>query len=372
MSSRLSRQTLFALLAVASLLAFAYQGGHLQTLLTFLGVLSVLVFAHELGHFVTAKRAGIKVQEFGFGYPPRLFGIRRGETLYSINLLPLGGFVKMLGENGSPTEPGSFASKSKRVRALVLVAGSGMNLLLVPVLFSAALMAGEPVSRAVMVAAVQPGSPAATAGFRGGDVFVTLNGQVIRGMDDVRRAIRGAGEREMEAVVRRDGSESEVHLRVTPRGAHEEGRGTIGVTITPTDYVTVQHPIWRAVPMGIQRTGEVLRLFFGGMAQMIAREQPAELAGPVGIAQMTGQAARAGWVYLLDFTAFLSLNLAVFNMLPFPGLDGARLAFVALEGARGRRVNPQLEGAIHLVGLMLLITLMLFISYNDVLRLLPS
>ncbi len=116
-----------------------------QTVLTFLGVLSVLVLAHELGHFVMAKRAGIKVQEFGFGYPPRLIGIRRGETVYSINLLPLGGFVKMLGENGAPGEPGSFASKSKRARAAVLIAGSAMNLLLTPLLFSAALMIGEPV-----------------------------------------------------------------------------------------------------------------------------------------------------------------------------------------------------------------------------------
>ena len=164
-----------------------------QTILVFLGVLSVLVLAHELGHFVVAKRAGIKVQEFGFGYPPRLLGIKVGETVYSLNLLPLGGFVRMLGETGNKGDmgsvddqhiPGSFASKSKRVRAAVLAAGSAMNLLLVPVLFSIGLMIGEPVPcdgcNRVEIYGVQAGSPAAEAGLQGGDVFVSLNGQPIR------------------------------------------------------------------------------------------------------------------------------------------------------------------------------------------------
>src|SRR5919198_3250275 len=153
------------------------------TLLIFLPVLSLLVLAHELGHFILAKRAGIRVQEFGIGYPPRLFGIRRGETVYSVNLLPLGGFVKMLGENAAAGDPRAFASKSKRTRAAVMFAGSGMNLLLAPVLFGIALMLGETVPcedcHRVQVVGVQPGSPAAVAGLRDGDVLLTVNGQNV-------------------------------------------------------------------------------------------------------------------------------------------------------------------------------------------------
>jgi regulator of sigma E protease len=343
-----------------------------ETLLTFLAVLSVLVFAHELGHFITAKRAGIQVQEFGFGYPPRLVGIRRGETLYSINLLPLGGFVKMLGENAPPGHPRAFASKSKRVRAQVLVAGSAMNLLLTPLLFSAALMLGEPVPcdecGRVQVYGVRAGEPAARAGMREHDLFVSIDGQPIADATDVRRVVRAAGERELEVVVLRAGRP--VTLRLTPR-AGADGQAVIGIALGP-EYVTVQHPIWEAIPLGLQRTWNTLLALFKGLGAVVAREAPAEFAGPVGIAEMTGRAAQAGLVYLFQFTAFLSLNLAVFNLLPIPGLDGARLAFVALEGVRGRRVNPQVEGVIHFLGLMLLISLMLIVSYNDVRKLIPT
>ncbi len=343
------------------------------TIAAFLGVLIVLVLVHELGHFVVAKRAGIKVQEFGFGYPPRLIGVKFGETTYSINLLPLGGFVRMLGENGAPGDPGSFASKSKRVRAAVLAAGSAMNLLLIPVLFSIGLMIGEPVPctdcNTVEIYGVQAGTPAEAAGLQSGDVFVSLNGRPIQSTEDVRDAIRAAGDQPVGVVVQRDGQP--VTVQVTPRAGGAEGQPTIGIQLGP-EVVTVRYPIWEAIPKGIQRTGELVRVFFTGLGQMLSREAPADLAGPVGIAQMTGQAAQAGWVYLLQFTAFLSLNLAVFNMFPIPGLDGARLAFVIVEGLRGRRVNPQTEGVIHFIGLMLLLTLMAYVSVNDVRRLLPT
>ena len=344
----------------------------LYTALTFLVVLSVLVFAHELGHFFVAKRSGIRVQEFGFGYPPRLLGVRYGETLYSLNLLPLGGFVKMLGENAAPGEPRAFASKSKTVRATVLIAGSAMNLLLAPLLFSGALMAGEPVPcdncGHVQVYGVQAGTPAAQAGLREGDVFVSIQGELVRETEDVQRAVQRAGESEIAVVVTRQARA--VPLRLTPRPS-ASGRIMIGIGLGP-EYITIRRPVWQAVPMGFVRTWETVKQFLAGLKEIITRQQPAQLAGPVGIAQMTGRAARAGFSYLLQFTAFLSLNLAIFNLLPIPGLDGARLAFVLLEGARGRRVNPQLEGLIHFVGLVLLIGLMVLVSFNDVRRLIPT
>lgn len=346
----------------------------LTTALLFLVVLSVLVLAHELGHFVTAKLAGIKVQEFGFGYPPRVFGITRGETTYSINLLPLGGFVKMLGENSNPGDDRAFSSKSRRVRAAVLIAGSAMNLALAPILYSAAFMVGEPVlcetCNRVQVYTVQPGLPAERGGMRAGDVIVAINGERVAAAEDVRRLVRGAGERPLAMEVARGGQT--VTLSMTPRTTTQENQGAIGIQLGP-EYVTVQRPIWEAVPLGFQRTGEIVTLFADGIRRMVGREVEAELTGPVGIARETGRAAQAGLTYLLQFTAFLSLNLAIFNLLPIPGLDGARLLFVLIEGARrGRRVNPQLEGAIHLVGMMLLLVLMLYVSVNDVRRIIPG
>ncbi len=157
---------------------------------------------------------------------------------------------------------------------------------------------------------------------------------------------------------------------MTPQG-QTQSQLMIGIALGP-EVVTVRYPPWQALPLGVRRTVDTLAIFLDSLRQVVVRQAPAEVAGPVGIAQMTGQAAEAGLVYLVNFTAFLSLNLAIFNLLPIPGLDGARLLFVVIETARGRRINPQVEGLIHFVGLMLLITLMLFVSYNDVRRLIPS
>ena len=346
----------------------------LSTALLFLAVLSVLVFVHELGHFVTAKMAGIKVQEFGFGYPPRIFGIRRGETIYSINLLPLGGFVKMLGENANPGDERAFASKRKSVRAAVLIAGSAMNLALAPLLYAGAFMVGIPqeceTCDRVQVYVVQPDEPADRAGMRPGDVIVSIAGETVRTPEDVRRLVRANAERQVALQVEREGKP--VSLQLTPKLVVQENQGAVGIQLGP-DYTEVRYPIWEAVPLGFQHTGEMIRLFANGIRSMVAQEVEAELTGPVGIARETGRAAQAGTTYLLQFTAFLSLNLAFFNMLPFPGLDGARLLFVLIEGARrGRRVNPQLEGAIHLAGMALLLMLMLYVSLNDVRRIVPG
>lgn len=341
------------------------------TLLSFVLVLSLLVFAHELGHFVLAKRAGIRVQEFGFGYPPRLVGIKVGETIYSLNLLPLGGFVRMQGENDQPGDPHSFATKTKWQRAAVLIAGSAMNLVLAPLLFTTALIVGEQTPCAscdrVQIYGVLPNSPAAAAGLREGDVFVRIEAREIRTPQDVRLVVQQRLGQPIPIVVAREGRQ-QPPVTVVPRTNPPEGQGAIGIRLGP-EIVTVRHPVAQAVPLGLQRTGQTLRLFWRGIQAIASREVPAQVAGPVGIAEMTGEAARAGLANLLQFTAFLSIQLAIFNMLPIPGLDGARLAFVAIEGARrGRRFNPQVEGLIHFVGLMLLISLMVVVTYQDILR----
>ena len=309
----------------------------IPTVLLFLVVLCLLVMAHELGHFVTAKLAGIKVQEFGFGFPPRLFGVRRGETIYSLNLLPLGGFVKMLGENGQGSDPREFASKSWGVRAVILIAGSAMNLVLAPLILSAAFMLGAPEPciscQTVQVHGVIPGGPSEAAGLLHGDVIQTIAGEDVRTVDDVRRTVRANVGAQLTVQVKR-GARSET-LSLTPQEVRNEQHGAIGVQLGP-ETVIVRHSWWEAVPLGIRGVGELLSTFPEALGSLVRGEVGAELSGPIGIAAGTGRAAEAGWNYLFAFVAFISLNLAVFNMLPLPGLDGGRLVFVH----RGRPPRP--------------------------------
>ena len=343
------------------------------TIITFLIILGIVVLVHELGHFVTAKAANVKVLEFGFGFPPRLFGIRRGETLYSLNLLPLGGFVKMEGEE-DPSHPRSLASKPVWVRFLVLVAGPGMNALLPLVLFAALFMVHQQtVVGQVRVNEVVPDSPAAAAGVQVGDIIVRANDREIENFADLYYVTQLNLGREMTWTLLRDGSRETIH--VVPRFKTPEGQGATGITIETINPQTVSRsdPFWKAVPRGAERVGEVLILFKNGITQLIvggARWQD-QVAGPIGIAQLTGEVAKAGVIPLVEFTAFLSVWLAVLNILPIPMLDGGRLTFVILEMVRrGKRISPQKEGLVHLMGFVLLISMMVVISYFDILRIL--
>ena len=340
------------------------------TVLSFLLVLSVLVLAHEIGHFVAARRAGIRVQEFGFGIPPRLFGFRRGGTLFSVNLLPLGGFVRMKGENAAPDEPDSFSSKSRARRALVLVAGAGMNLILAPLLFAGAFMIGDTIPcdscQEIEIYAVWPDSPAKGAGLRAGDVLIRMDGEAVVQVETVRAAVQRTLGQQLAITLERD--DEELTVTAIPRLNPPAQQGPLGISLGPP-LQTIRRSPWEAVPMGVQRTGEIMGLLVRGLVMIVSGQLAADVAGPVGMARLTGQAAEAGLTQLLHFTGFLSLNLAILNMLPVPGLDGARLAFVGLEGLRGgRRVNPATEGVIHMVGLMLIIMLMVYVSYQDILQ----
>ena len=346
----------------------------LTTVLLFVVVLSLLVLAHELGHFVTAKLAGIKVQEFGLGFPPRILGLRRGETLYSLNALPLGGFVKMLGENGEVVESRAFASQRCSVRAIVLIAGSAMNLLRVPLFLTSAFMIGAPepclACQTVQVHGVIPGGAAEAAGLRPGDLIETIDGELMRNPDDVRRHVRASIGRPLDVRITRVGERLELSL--TPREVTDEHHGALGVQLGP-EVVIVRHSLGDAVPRAILGVGQLLETFPEAISSLLRGDGGAELTGPIGIAWGTGRAAQAGWSHLFAFISFLSLNLAVFNMLPFPGLDGGRLVFVLIEALRhGRRIRPRIEGAIHLIGMVLFLALMAYASVNDVRRLLTG
>lgn len=345
------------------------------TLLAFLFVLAIVIIAHELGHFGTAKACGIKVEEFGIGYPPRLFGIKRGETLYSINAIPLGGFTKMAGEEDPQVER-SLASKGVGTRLLVLSAGSLMNAILPFLLLSIALMIPHSVWIGdVVVQEVSENSPAEMAGITAGDTIISANGHTINNTSDLGRYIQLNLGGELDLLIEHsDGTTEEVSL--SPRWRPPEGEGAIGAAIITEDPVveSQSEPFWRAIPMGIGQTVETMVLFKNGILSLfIGTADVGGVAGPVGIAQITGEVAKAGISPLLQWTAFFSLNLAILNLLPLPALDGGRIAFVLLEWVRrGKRISPKREGLVHFIGFALLMAFILAVTFQDILRIISG
>jgi regulator of sigma E protease len=344
------------------------------TIGAFLGVLVVIIISHELGHFITAKASGVKVEEFGVGFPPRLFGIKRGETLYSLNAIPLGGFTKMAGEE-DPKVPRSLANKSIGTRILVLSAGSLMNALLPLLLFSIAFMVPHNlVIGELLVKDVATNSPAIMAGIEPGDRLLSLNEKPLRNISDLHRyTYLNLGKEVSLLIQHHDSTEEEV--QVAPRWKPPEGQGAIGVIVSMENPTTIrQHePFWKAIPLGIGECIETFVLFKNAILSLLLGATTMEIAGPVGIAQMTGEVAKAGISPLLEFAAFLSINLAIINMLPLPALDGGRIVFVLLEWVRrGKRVSPRIEGLVHSIGFAMLIALMLVFTYQDIIRILSG
>ena len=346
----------------------------LITVIAFLGVLVVLIIAHELGHFFTAKASGVTVEEFGLGFPPRLVSIKRGGTRYSLNAVPLGGFVKMAGEE-DPKVPGSLASKKIGTRLLVLSSGSLMNFLLPLLLFSVAFMVPHNmVFGPVLVEEVAPASPAERAGIEPGDTLLEVNGNPIHNVGDLQRHVQLNLGREISLLVQHGDATTE-EVQLIPRWRPPERQGAIGVairTLSPT-IVRQSYPFWQAIPMGVGDCIQTFTLFKNGIISMIIGTAPTVVAGPVGIAQLTGEVAQAGLSPLLEFAAFLSINLAIINLLPLPALDGGRIVFVLLEWVRrGKRVLPKTEGMIHLIGFAMLIAFLLAITYQDIIRIISG
>lgn len=344
------------------------------TIVSFVGVLVVLIIVHELGHFLSAKATRVKVEEVGLGFPPRLVSIKRGETRYSLNAIPLGGFVKMAGEE-DPKVPGSLASKSIAARMLVLSSGSLMNFLLPLLLFSIAFMVPHNmVFGQVLVEEVAPASPAARAGIEPGDMLLEVNGNSINNIGDLHRYLQLNLGRDVNLLVEHSDSTSE-EFQVIPRWQPPEGEGAIGVavrTLSPT-IVRQDYPFWQAIPMGVGECIDTFSLFKNAIISMVIGATPAVIAGPVGIAQLTGEVAQAGFSPLLEFAAFLSINLAIINILPLPALDGGRIVFVLLEWVlRGRRVPARTEGLIHLIGFAMLIAFLLAVTYQDIIRIISG
>ena len=335
-------------------------------------VFSIMVLAHEMGHFVAARRAGVKVEEFGLGYPPRLWTVaKRGDTEFTINAIPVGGFVRMLGEE-DPEAPGSLASKSRLARAIVLSAGSFMNVLLAVALLTGVYMIGSLTPDESQTGAgiyeVVPGSPAEEAGLRVGDTVLAVDGQEVEDYQAIAAYSHEHAGQEVGLTIRR-GRAVLSPVQMTLRAEYPDGEGPMGTRIGPP-LVIKSYPIWEAIPRGIYETGLWLFAIFGWAVAVIRGLVAPEVAGPIGIVQATSEAVQYGLTDTMRFAAFLSTQLAILNMLPFPGLDGGRLVFVILEAIRrGKRISPQREGLVHIIGIAILLGFVLIVSYFDVMRL---
>ncbi len=342
----------------------------LVSVLTFLVIIIVLILAHEIGHLLAAKSTGIMVEEFGLFYPPRLASFKWRGTRYSINAIPLGGFCKMAGEE-DPDVPGSLASKNTAVKLLALGSGSFMNFLLPILLFSIAFMIPHnEINGTVRILEVSEGSPAAMAGILPGDTVISVDGKIVTSRSDVSRYIQMNLGTDMEMTVRHDTGTTET-VSLVPRWKPPEDEGSAGILpVTENAEVKeISYPFWEAIPKGFNSCIETFVLFKNGIVSMIVGAIPFEVAGPVGIAQATGEIARAGMSPLLEFAAFLSMNLAIVNLFPLPALDGGRIAFVLLQWIRrGKRIAPKTEGWVHVIGFALLMIFFLAVTFQDILR----
>jgi regulator of sigma E protease len=372
----------------------------LGTIAAFLGVLIVLVLVHELGHFVVAKRAGITVQEFGIGFPPRIGSVVWHGTRYSLNWIPLGGFVKMLGEDGDieaqkmrqrglsesaieAAMTGAFNRKPIWVRLLVLLAGVGMNFILAGVLFAVALSMPVPQGRGPLtITEIQPDSPAQTVGLQAGDVIVSADGRTFDVSRDLTAYVRSHAGDEVTLGIERAGKP--INVTLVPRELSEEqlarGRGPIGFSYEPARIVEVPSEVRNpvdAVARGFYTAGDLAWRIPGGLAEAVGgllglNPNGGTAVGPIGIAEETGRVLQGPLVQLLFFMGLLSVNLAVLNVLPFPPLDGGRIAVVLVESLRRRRLPAEREALIYLTGFMVLIVLVILISIQDVQRLIEG
>ena len=350
----------------------------LLTIVSFILVMGVIVFVHELGHFLVAKRNNIVVEEFGFGYPPRVLKLfERDGTVYSINAIPFGGFCRMRGED-DPSLPGSFASASKRARAATLVAGPVMNFLLAFILFAAlALTQGvpDPTRPGAVVNAIIPGSPAAMAGLQLGDRIIAVNKQAVASLTEMQDLTKARlGTLTGYTLVRVDpntDAEQTIELMITPRVNPPQGQGALGIGI---EQAIRRAKVWEAASSGVQSVGTVIYMTFAIPANLIREGKPlseAGFMGPVGIAVTTGEVVREARdsrspALLIYFMALLSTALGLTNLLPLPALDGGRLLFIGVEAVRGKRIEPDQEGLVHLIGFGLLLLLVGLLTVKEI------
>ncbi len=355
----------------------------MRTALSIVFVFGLMIMVHELGHFLAAKKSGVYVEEFGIGYPPRLFGKKIGETLYSINLLPLGGFVKLFGEESDAYEKEKAHHRKKRAfvnqkpwrRIAILTAGVCGNFLLGWGLISILFTRGVPTpTNQIAVEEVQTNSPAQRAGIRDRDLItraqVNSRDYKFQSSDQlIAFAKRFAGQ---PVIFQLNRNGKPFVVVVTPRASPPPGQGPLGIVIS--NYLEKKYPWYQAPFYGLLEAYRITKTIIVELVKTVylavtLQKPHVEVAGPIGIAQFTGKAIRYGFNAVLEFVAILSLNLAVINILPFPALDGGRLVFVVYEWVRKKPLNKNVEKYLNLAGFSLLILLVLIISVHDVINL---
>ncbi|MCD4694320.1 RIP metalloprotease RseP [bacterium] len=374
------------------------------TIIIFLVVLSLLVFVHEWGHFVMARKFGVKAEEFGFGFPPRVLGIYKNknnkwkivrgskkvedaqDTIYSVNLIPLGGFVKIKGEDGdSGEDEDSFVHKKIWKRVFILSAGVSMNIVLAMVLLSIGLMLGLPHAaggdfgskakvsdESITITYVAPETPALESGIKMGDVLLSINNQKFNLIEEVEGFTETKEGVKFNYEIKR--GKEVFNLEITPENIGGEEK-KIGVGIGISETVKVSYPWYLAIWKGIKQTffllGAIIIAFFGLIKGLVMGQGVGgEVGGPIKIAELIGQFADLGIAQLLQFTALISVNLAVINFLPIPALDGGRVMFLIIEKIKGSPVKKEIEAVAHNIAFILLIILMIVVTFNEIVSLL--
>ncbi|MDR0596771.1 MAG: site-2 protease family protein, partial [Clostridiales Family XIII bacterium] len=339
-------------------------------------IFALLIFVHELGHLLTAKGVGIKVKEFAVGMGPRLWSAKRGETRYSLRPIPIGGFCAMEGEDEDSDDPRAFNNRPAPARALVLVAGSGMNILLAVLMLSLLIFAqGEPTVR---VDTVTEGSPAEQAGLKIGDEVLAVNGEAVSTWSDISEKLGAVSDRAEQGgsaadspnaggaapgpavnllVRHADGSEQEIAA-----GMYAEADGSYRVGITPATQRSPGH-FFRSFALGGEGTWNMAKMMYSAIGDLFTGKAGIDqLTGPVGIVKAVGDTAKVGGSYVVELAALISLNLGIVNLLPLPALDGGRILFLIIRLFTGKRVSDALEARIHTVGILALFALMGYIT----------
>lgn len=346
------------------------------TILIFVAILVILILIHEFGHFIAAKLNKVKVDEFAFGFPPRLFSKKYHGTRYSINLIPLGGYVSLLGENEELKTPGSFYSKKIWQKIVIIVSGVFMNFVLAVIIltigFSVGMtplvsdpdtLTGQKISE-VMVVQVVPDSAAARIGLESGDILYGFSTP-----EELQKFTKENAGKKVNLSINKNGQKQNIEVTLSSGDAP---LGVGAVTITK-----VKQPIYRAFWSAIVEVGRSISTIFVVLWQILkslfttgSTGQAGEtIVGPVGIFNFTSTALQVGWIYVLQLMAILSINLGIINILPFPALDGGKVLFLALEGIfRKKVVRTEVENLIHTIGFILLIILMIAIVFRDILR----
>jgi len=372
------------------------------TVIIFILILGLLVFVHELGHFLIARRNGVAAEEFGFGFPPRILGlyknheghwkfifgsrnIKTKNTIYSVNWIPLGGFVKIMGEDGEQKEnPQSFAAKSPFTRVRILAAGVLMNFLLAALLFSLGFYLGVPqaadevknakvADEKIQIVEVGKNTPAESMGIRLGDVILGARDEnnlvKFSSVEEVQGYIDGR--KGQSTILEISRGKNVLDLSGIPRQSAPSGEGPLGIGLAK--IVIAKYAWHEALWLGVRYTWDLTLTFVSILGiflwKLVAgKPQGLDVSGPVGIAVLTGEVAQLGFSYLIRFAALLSVNLAIINILPIPALDGGRILFILIEKLKGSPIKRETELRVHNIGFALLITLMLFVTVRDLMK----